>query len=143
MSTNHFRPRARNKSCSGRAALQWSTSATRALDLACSPRDERLPPLRELLSPHSARRCVREEEEYLTVHHDGHWRADADDEVKLASSRVKKKQARQFIIPSRSQSAISGIANLNPRSVQEHALNFAHMYNQVLSTFEEVTIAVE
>ena len=84
-----------------------------------------------------------EEEEYLTVHHDGHCRADADDEVKLASSRVKKKQARQFIIPSRSQSAISGIANLNPRSVQEHALNFAHMYNQVLSTFEEVTIAVE
>ena len=37
-----------------------------------------------------------------------------------------------FTILSRSQSAISSIANLNSRSIQEHALNFAHTYNQVL-----------
>ena len=52
-------------------------------------------------------------------------------------------QARRFIILSRSQSAISGIANLNSRSIQEHALNFAHVYNQVLSTFEDAFISIE
>ena len=52
-------------------------------------------------------------------------------------------QARRFIILSRSQSAISGIANLNSRSIQEHALNFAHVYNQALSTFEDAFISIE
>ena len=51
--------------------------------------------------------------------------------------------ARRFTILSRSQSAISGIANLNSRSIQEHALNFAHTYNQVLSTFEDASISIE
>ena len=38
-------------------------------------------------------------------------------------------QARQFIILSRSQSAISGISNQCSRSIQEHALNFVHVIN--------------
>jgi hypothetical protein len=51
--------------------------------------------------------------------------------------------ARRFTILSRSQSAISGIANLNSRSIQEHALNFAHVYNLILSSFADVSISVE
>ena len=51
--------------------------------------------------------------------------------------------ARRFTILSRSQSAISGIANLNSRSIQEHTLNFAHTYNQVLSTFKDASISIE
>ena len=52
-------------------------------------------------------------------------------------------RARRFIILSRSQAAISGIANPNSRAIQEHALNFAHMYNQILSTFDDAFISVE
>ena len=52
-------------------------------------------------------------------------------------------RARHFIVLSRSQSAISGIANPNSRAIQEHALNFAHVYNQILSTFKDVSILVE
>ena len=52
-------------------------------------------------------------------------------------------QARRFIILSRSQSAISGIANLNSRAIQEHALNFAHVYNTTLNSFADATISVE
>ncbi|KAN0132201.1 hypothetical protein V8E53_009967 [Lactarius tabidus] len=51
--------------------------------------------------------------------------------------------ACHFTILSRSQSAISSIANLNSPSIQEHALNFAHVYNHILSTHADVSIAVE
>ena len=61
----------------------------------------------------------------------------------LSYLRAREGSARHFIILSRSQSAISGIANPNSRAIQEHALNFAHTYNQILATFPDASISVE
>lgn len=52
-------------------------------------------------------------------------------------------QARHFIILSRSQSASSGISNHNSRSIQEHALNFAHVVNLSFSSFADASIYVK
>ncbi|KAF8257392.1 hypothetical protein EI94DRAFT_1791826 [Lactarius quietus] len=51
--------------------------------------------------------------------------------------------ARQFIILSRSQSAIQGISNLNSRAIQEHALNFAHVTRTIFTSFADASISVE
>ncbi|KAN0130471.1 hypothetical protein V8E53_011734 [Lactarius tabidus] len=42
-----------------------------------------------------------------------------------------------------SQSAISSIANLNLQSIQEHALNFVHVYNNILSSYADAHISIE
>ena len=52
-------------------------------------------------------------------------------------------QARQFIILSRSQSAISRMANHNSRAIQEHTLNWAHVVSLILNTHADVSISVE
>lgn len=52
-------------------------------------------------------------------------------------------RARRFMILSRSQSAISGMANLNSRAIQEHTLNWAHIVNLILSEHADASISVE
>ncbi|KAF8270737.1 hypothetical protein EI94DRAFT_1797833 [Lactarius quietus] len=68
--------------------------------------------------------------------------------VSLASHAIRSYlnsggEACHFIILSRSQAAIAGISNANSRAIQEHALNFAHVVNHILSTCADVSISVE